>query len=108
MTTERDPSGLTDTLSDEAARRLLARASEIAAAESTELSVLELRNVAREAGIPATAFERALAELRAHEPVPVTNSAAHSVIARAQRWALIPALLLTGLVAASFWLRLFQ
>ena len=108
MTTEHDPFDVPEKLSDDAARQLLARASEIAATESAELSVTELRNVAQEAGIPATAFDRALAELRARGavPVPATQTAPISLFARAQRWALIPALVIMGLVVAALMLRL--
>jgi hypothetical protein len=66
--TERDHARDAERLPEEAARRLLARASELEAARVIELSVGELREAAREAGIAPGAFEQALAELRAHDP----------------------------------------
>jgi hypothetical protein len=51
-------------LSEDAARRLLDRASELEAARGSEVSVAELRDAAREAGITLGAFEQALAEYR--------------------------------------------
>lgn len=57
-------------LPEEAARRLLTRASELEAARGAELSVAELRLAAREAGIAPEAFEQALAELREKDVVP--------------------------------------
>ena len=64
MTAEPNDSEDTERLPDQAAQRLLARASELEAARSAELSLAELREVAREAGIGPTAFDQALAELR--------------------------------------------
>ena len=62
--TEREHSRDAERLPEEAARRLLERASELEAARSAELSVAELRAAAREAGIMPSAFEQALAEYR--------------------------------------------
>ena len=62
--TEREQSRDAERLPEEAARRLLERASELEAARSAELSVAELRAAAREAGITPSAFEQALAEYR--------------------------------------------
>jgi hypothetical protein len=45
------------------ARRLLTRATELEATRSADLTVAELRQAAREAGISPAAFEQALAEL---------------------------------------------
>jgi hypothetical protein len=63
--TEPEQAGPDERLPPEAARRLLARASEIDAARGADPSVAELREAAREAGIAPEAFEAALAEHRA-------------------------------------------
>ena len=65
--TERNQARDAERLPEEAARRLLQRASELEAARSTELSVAELRDAARDAGITPGAFEQALAEIRARD-----------------------------------------
>ena len=62
--TEHNPPRDAERLPEEAARRLLQRASELEAARSADLSVAELRAAAREAGITPSAFEQALAEFR--------------------------------------------
>jgi len=64
MTPDRSDADGSEVLGEEAVRRLLTRASELEAARSTHLSVSELREIAREAGIAPSAFEDALAELR--------------------------------------------
>ena len=56
--------GQTDVLNEDAVRRLLARASELEAAQATQLSIAELREVAKEAGIAPSALEEALVEFR--------------------------------------------
>ena len=66
--TERNQARDAERLPEEAARRLLERATELEAARSAELSVAELREVAREAGITPGAFEQALAEFRGTDP----------------------------------------
>ena len=63
--TERDHTRDAERLSHEAARRLLERATELEAARGAQVSVAELREAAREAGITADAFEQALTEFRA-------------------------------------------
>jgi hypothetical protein len=74
--TERDRARDAERLSEETAQHLLARASELEAARGAELSVADLREAARQAGIEPGAFEQALAELRERElaaaagPVP--------------------------------------
>lgn len=70
--TERDQSRDNERLPEETARRLLARASELEAARVAELSVAELRDVARQAGIAPAAFDQALAELRARDLAAIT------------------------------------
>lgn len=52
-------------LNEEAARRLIQRATELDASLSTQSSVAELREAARGAGISDEAFQRALDEARA-------------------------------------------
>jgi hypothetical protein len=64
MTYQRNPADDSERLPADAAHRLLARASELEAASTNEITLAELREAAREAGIPATAFEEALTELR--------------------------------------------
>ncbi|MDQ2667663.1 MAG: hypothetical protein M3Z05_16840 [Gemmatimonadota bacterium] len=53
-------------LSEEDAHRVLARAVELDARESSALSVLQLREIAVEAGISLSALEQALAEQKQH------------------------------------------
>ena len=65
--TDRDQSRDAERLPEEAARRLLTRASELEASRVAELSVAELREAAREAGIAPASFEQALAELRGRD-----------------------------------------
>lgn len=66
--TERNQARDAERLPEEAARRLLERASELEAARGAELSIAELREAAREAGITPGAFEQALAEYRGTDP----------------------------------------
>ncbi len=68
MPADRNHPDESERLSDEAVRRLLGRASELEAARSSELSLAELRDVAREAGIAPSALEQAIAELRSQQP----------------------------------------
>lgn len=63
------------TLADDEARRVLARASEIASVRATEMRVADLREAAREAGIPPDAFDQALIELRDGSAEPAADSA---------------------------------
>lgn len=51
-------------LSEDAAAMLLARASQLDAANANHVSIAELRTAARTAGIAPDAFEQALAEFR--------------------------------------------
>ena len=55
---------MSTTLSEDAAHRLLARAVELDAHRVSQVSIAQLREIAREAGIAPDAFEDALAELR--------------------------------------------
>lgn len=57
-----------DVLSEDAAHRLLARAVELDAHRAGSLSIEQLRDVARDAGISPRAFEDALREARASTP----------------------------------------
>ncbi|MEX2281946.1 MAG: hypothetical protein WEE89_05645 [Gemmatimonadota bacterium] len=63
MSAERNQTGDARKLPDEDARRLLTRATEIESAQSADLSISELREVALEAGITPNAFEQAVVEL---------------------------------------------
>jgi hypothetical protein len=56
-------------LSEDAAAVLLARATELDAAGAGRVSIAELRQAARDAGIAPEAFEQALSELRAASAV---------------------------------------
>ena len=62
MSTERKHTADSRKVPDEEARRLLARAAEIESAQSTELSLSQLREAALEAGIAPNAFEQAVVE----------------------------------------------
>jgi hypothetical protein len=70
MAADRNSADDSEVLGEEAVRRLLARASELEAARSTQLSVAELRDIAREVGIAPRSFEQALTELRNRSPHP--------------------------------------
>lgn len=100
--TEPDQAPDAERLSADAARRLLARASELEAARVTDLSVAELREAAREAGIAPSAFEQALAELRARNPA--TAGVPASPRRRLAR--LWPAALILGALLSILFLRL--
>jgi hypothetical protein len=70
VSVERDQSNDAKKLTDDEARRLLARATEIESAQSAQLSLAELREVALEANIAPNAFDQALVELDAAPSVP--------------------------------------
>ncbi len=102
---EYDPARDAERVSEEVARRLLARASELEAARGTELSVAELREVAREAGITSVAFEQALAEFRHGADAHTSPALARPT--RLQRMArLWPAALILATVLSVLFLRL--
>ena len=98
--TEREQSRDAERLPEEAARRLLERATELEAARSADVSVGELREAAREAGITPSAFEQALAEFRGAVPSsPVAPAPAwRSRLARLWPAALVLGALLSLLV----------
>ena len=98
--TERNQPRDADRLPEEAARRLLQRASELEAARSAELSVAELRDAAREAGITPGAFDQALAEVRARDAAAVAGTDHSRLRGLTRFWpaALILAALLTVFV----------
>jgi hypothetical protein len=62
-------------LPEDAARRLIARATELDARLQTESSIADLRDAARQAGISDEAFQRALDEVRAESAKPVSAPA---------------------------------
>lgn len=101
--TERDHLREAERLPEDAARRLLARASELEAARSTELSVAELREAAREAGIAPAAFEQALAELRDEQRSVAATPTAWPRSALLHHW---PTALIGGALLAAFLSRL--
>ena len=101
--TERDQARDAERLPEEAARRLLTRASELEAARGAELSVAELREAAREAGIAPGAFEQALAELRARDPAAAAGPAPTGLRRLARFW---PAVLILVLLSILVLLRM--
>ena len=101
--TERDHLREAERLPEDAARRLLARASELEAARGAELSVAELREAAREAGIAPAAFEQALAELRDEERAVAAAPAARPRNVLLRHW---PATLIGGTLLAAVLSRL--
>jgi hypothetical protein len=101
--TERNQPRDADRLPEEAARRLLERASQLEAARSTELSVAELREAAREAGITPDAFEQALAELRARDSAAAARPAPTRRPGLARFW---PAAVILLFLLTIFFLRL--
>ena len=101
--TEGDQTRNTERLPEEAARRLLARASELEAARVSELSVAELREAAREAGIAPSAFEQALAELRARNPSTAVRPAPTRLQRLARFW---PAALILAALLSIFLIRM--
>jgi hypothetical protein len=103
--TERDQARDDERLPEQAARRLLARASELEAARGAELSIAELREAAREAGIAPGAFEQALAELRERDSA--APAAAGPVPTRLRRLARFwPAALILATLLSVLLLRL--
>ena len=96
--TERNHPRDAERLPEEAARRLLQRASELEAARSAQVSVAELREAAREAGITPGAFEQALAEFRGTDPLVAPVSARRRRLARLWPAAVVLAGLLSLLV----------
>jgi hypothetical protein len=73
VSAERNQTGDARKVPDDEARRLLARATEIESAQSSDLSISELRQVALEAGIAPNAFEQAIVELETHAPMVVSE-----------------------------------
>lgn len=69
MLQREDPKGESTRVSEPAAARLLARASELDVAFRGNVAIAELRAAALEAGISQAAFEAALAELQAEDVV---------------------------------------
>ena len=87
----------TDVLSEQVARNLLARASELDAALKGGTSIATLRAAAAEAGISSTAFDAALAEARAETPAPSDGVAARR--SRRRSWLAGAALLVVGIAS---------
>src|SRR5688572_27602044 len=89
MSTDRNQTADSRKVPDEEARRLLARAAEIESAQSSDLSLSQLREAALEAGIAPNAFEQAVVELNRpqtavasdpNQPVPKVRSRFRSVL----------------------------
>jgi hypothetical protein len=89
-------------LPEEATRRLFTRASELDAAGGAEVSVAELRDAARVAGIAPSAFEQALAELRGRDSLAPEAAGPVPTLARFWPAALAAALVLVVLVSRLF------
>jgi len=111
--TERDRARDAERLSEETAQHLLARASELEAVRGAELSVAELREAARQAGIAPGAFEQALAELRERElaaaagPVPTRPGRLGRLWPAARATAMTFGGLMAALILAALLSRLF-
>ena len=102
--TERDEPRYAERLSAETARRLLARASELEAARGSELSITELREAAREAGIAPAAFDQALTEFRERDAMTAGSLPKPSGLSRLARfW---PAALIVAVFLAFLLMRL--
>ena len=102
MTGKGDGTEMPQTLPDEEARRLLARASEIESAQSSQLSLAELREVAWEAGIAPNAFEQAVVELRQRQPAaPLAVAKPDSKVPRRLKSALLNVVITVGIVLAT-------
>ena len=89
MSTDRNQTSDSRKVPDQEARRLLARAAEIESAQSTDLSLSQLREAALEAGIAPNAFEQAVIELGAPpaavEPVAKVRSRFRKVLFESAR-----------------------
>jgi hypothetical protein len=89
-------------LSRDAARRLLTRASEIDLTKSDELPLADLREASFEAGIAPTAFEQALLELHGNKtPVRSNSNTPASALGRRLSGALLSSAKTVGLVLAT-------
>lgn len=60
--------------SEDAAHRLLARAVELDARRASQVTIAELREIAREAGIATEAFEEALNEMKAYSVAETSST----------------------------------
>jgi len=96
MSREPAPQHAETTLSEDAAHRLLARAVELDARHGSQLSIAQLREIAREAGIAPEAFDEALTEIRASTEDTVGAKKPGFV-----RW---KALATNAIAVAAFWL----
>ena len=101
--TERNQGRDAERLSHEAARRLLERATELEAARGAQVSVAELREAAREAGITPDAFEQALTEFRGADTSSLIASPPAGRWRLARLW---PAALLLAALLSVLFLRL--
>lgn len=97
-----------DVLNEDAVRRLLARASELEAARATHLSIAELREAAKEAGIAPSAFDEALLELR-HRSLDANTEATNHETKGSSRLkaAALGALITLGVLVAALLALLF-
>jgi hypothetical protein len=94
--TPNEPEGAA--LTDAVAERLLQRASELDVAERSSAKLAQLRDAAVEAGISATAFDKALAEMRVEAaPVATVRRSALTLPRIAAVAGIIVALLLAAL-----------
>lgn len=97
MKDPRRPGPEREVLSRSVSERLLARAAELDAAQRAGADLATLRAAAAEAGISPTAFDAALAEIRADGQAPAVRPARR----RPRRWGLVAgasALILVGAI----------
>jgi hypothetical protein len=87
-------------LPEDAARRLIARATELDARLATESSIADLRDAARQAGISDEAFQRALDEVRSESAKPVVAQAGRGTFAPRRFLKLAIVLLVIGAALA--------
>jgi hypothetical protein len=96
-------------LTEEAARRVLVRASQIEAARTPQMSVAELRAVASEAGITPSAVDQALTELRANVQSESTKTIPSRRTKKALFWLVAgPGWVIGALVAAAMLFRMLD
>jgi len=77
VTNPREPTAAGNVIPEELASRLLARASELDVLRSDDLTIVDLRAAAAEAGISGPAFDAALSELRRTGRVRTSEDVPH-------------------------------
>lgn len=84
MPLDPDRNANSEWLSEEEAHRILARAVELDSRDMSDVSLSQLREVAKEAGIGSNALEHALNELRQGASPRVSSIGAHTTVDRRQ------------------------